>query len=196
MKARLLFTILLIIGTGVVFASSALDQITDTRTASGFYGVVINTPANVILTQGDVPSVKLEGEKQVISAITTNVQNGALVINGNNNRPVNIYITVSDLSLVEVNGSARVYANGVINSDILLLKVNGTGSIRMDVRTLTIGMVVKGSGKIITSGSTGESFSKVYGSGNIYCSNLDAYSVSRTTQPEQAALRNRLSLHQ
>jgi hypothetical protein len=37
----------------------------------------------------------------------------------------------------------------------------------MDVRTLTVGMIVKGNGKIIVSGSTGDCFSRVIGQGSI-----------------------------
>jgi hypothetical protein len=197
MKARLLFAMILVSITGYAFANNESTELTtDLRTASNFYGVIINTSANVIISQGEISSVKIEGEKKAVDEITTSVNNGALSISGNNNRPVTIYLTVNDLSMVEVNGSARVYANGVINSDMLLLKVNGNGSIRMDVRTLTIGMIVKGSGKIIASGSTGESFSKVFGTGNIYCSNLDSFASDRKVVPASGGSRARLSLHQ
>ncbi|MBL0104510.1 MAG: DUF2807 domain-containing protein [Bacteroidetes bacterium] len=197
MKARLLFALILVSITGYAFANNESSELTTSlRTASNFYGVIINTPANVIISQGENTGIKIEGEKHAVAEITTSVNNGALVISGTNNRAVTIYLTVNDLSMVEVNGSARVYANGVINSDMLLLKVNGSGSIRMDVRTLTIGMIVKGSGKIIASGSTGQSFSKVFGSGNIYCSNLDSFDSARTTTPASGGSRSRLSLHQ
>ena len=128
----------------------------------------------MILSQGETNSIRIEGEKNTVKDISTKIENGSLIIDGNNKHAVTIHVTVQDISLVEVNGDAKVYANGRINSDILLLKVNGSGSIRMDVRTLTVGMIVKGKGKIIVSGCTGDSFSRVIGQGAIYADNLDA----------------------
>ena len=59
------------------------------------------------------------GDRRTVSEVSTEVENGALVINGDNTRPVNVYVTVNDLNLVEVNGNAKVYANQVINSDLV-----------------------------------------------------------------------------
>ena len=115
-------------------------------------------------------------QKQDQKKIKTSVENGALVITGENAKPLNIYITAEELNLIEINGSARMFARGTISSDILLLKLNGDGSMKLNVRTLTVGMIVKGNGKIIVSGSSGESFSRIYGNGNISAKSLDTFS--------------------
>ncbi len=175
MKTKLFFAALLLTITGYAFASSDSSELTtDLRNFNNFSGLILNTPANVILSQGETNSIRIEGEKNMVKDISTKIENGSLIINGHNNHAVTIHVTVQDINLVEVNGDAKVYANGLINSDILLLKVNGSGSIRMDVRTLTVGMIVKGKGKIIVSGSTGDCFSRVIGQGSIYADNLDA----------------------
>ena len=181
MKTKLFFAALLLSLTGYAIPSSDSSEFaTDSRNINSFSGLIVNTSANVILSQGETNSVRIEGEKAMVKDITTNIENGSLVIAGHNNHAVTVYVTVEDISLVEVNGDAKIYANGLINSDILLLKVNGSGSIRMDVRTITVGMIVKGTGKIIVSGSTGDSFSRVIGQGSIYADNLDASKIDRT----------------
>lgn len=181
MKTKLFFAALLLSLTGYAIPSSDSSEFaTDSRNINSFSGLIVNTSANVILSQGETNSVRIEGEKAMVKDITTNIENGSLVIAGHNNHAVTVYVTVEDISLVEVNGDAKIYANGLINSDILLLKVNGNGSIRMDVRTITVGMIVKGSGKIIVSGSTGDSFSRVIGQGSIYADHLDASKIDRT----------------
>ncbi len=109
--------------------------------------MVVNTPANVILQQGEKSSIRFEGEQRDVNKVTTAIENGSLVISGNNKNSLTIYVTIGELNLIEVNGNARVYSSQVINSDMLLLKVNGAGSIRLDVRSLSLGMIVKGSGK-------------------------------------------------
>lgn len=139
-----------------------------------FYGLIINNNSNVILKQGEKNSVRIEGEKSSTRKVKTDIQNGALVINGGNDQ-VNIYITVKDISLIELNGAGKVFGMGTINSDILLLKVNGSGSMKIDVQSLKVAMIVKGEGKLFVSGSTGECFIKEYGRGKIYANGLHAY---------------------
>ncbi len=186
MKTKFFLAVILLTLTGYAFASSDSSELaTDSRNINNFSGLIVNTTANLILTQGESNSVRIEGEKNMVKDISTKIENGSLIISGENNHAVTIYVSVVDISLVEVNGNAKIYANGLINSDILLLKVNGSGSIRMDVRTLTVGMIVKGSGKIIVSGSTGDSFSRVLGQGSIYADNLDARRIDRTTSGPQ-----------
>jgi formylmethanofuran dehydrogenase subunit C len=92
------------------------------RNINNFSGLIVNTPANVILSQGETNSIRIEGEKNTVKEISTKIENGTLIINGHNNHAVTIHVTVQDISLVEVNGDAKVYANGLINSDILLLE--------------------------------------------------------------------------
>ena len=58
---------------------------------------------------------------------------------------------------------------------MLLLKVVGNGSINVDVRSLTLGMIVRGNGKIYVKGSTGDSFTRITGNGRVMAVNLDSY---------------------
>ncbi|MBL0064228.1 MAG: DUF2807 domain-containing protein [Bacteroidetes bacterium] len=180
------------------------DLVSDLRTPGNFYGLVVNTNANVILSQGNETSLRVEGDRRLINSIHTEVLNGALIISGTNNRPVTIYVTIEDINLIEINGSGKVFASQPLNSDMLLLKVNGNGSIKLDVRALALGMIVKGSGKIIASGSVGESFVRVFGKGNVYSQGLDSFSTDELTastanwnqDPSKGAKRNLLNLHQ
>lgn len=153
------------------------DFVSDLRTPGKFYGLVLNTNANVILTQGSEVGLRVEGDRRLINSIHTEVLNGALIISGTNNRPVTVYVTIEEINLIEINGPGKVFSNQPVNSDMLLLKVNGSGSIKMDVRALALGMIVKGTGKIIASGSVGESYVRVFGKGNVYAQGLDSYST-------------------
>ena len=180
------------------------ELISDLRTPGNFYGLVLNTNANVILTQGTETALRVEGDLRLIKSIRTEVLNGALVISGTNNRPVTVYVTMEEINLIEINGAGKVFSSQPVNSDMLLLKVNGTGSIKLDVRALALGMIVKGTGKIIASGSVGESFVRVFGKGNVYAQGLDTNSVNELSatnvtwkqEPSRSEKRNLLNLHQ
>jgi uncharacterized protein YpmS len=173
---RLLLAAALFLMSACNTAFGGTSELVSTESkAADFYGLVVNANANVILSQGETCSVKVEGDRRAVAEVSTRVENGALVINGDNTRPVNVYVTVGEINLVEVNGNAKVYANQIIDSDLLLLKVNGNGSIKMEVRSLSLGMIVKGNGRIVASGSTGDSFVRVYGNGSVSARNLDAF---------------------
>jgi formylmethanofuran dehydrogenase subunit C len=207
MKTQTLLAAILLALTACASAANgeAAINTSNVHELDNFYGLVINSPANVILEHGDKSSIRFEGEQKDLNRVNTHMENGSLIISGNNHKPLNIYVTVGELSLIEVNGSARVYSRDIINSDMLLLKVNGSGSIRLDVRSLSLGMIVKGSGKIYASGSTGSSFARVYGNGQVYSTGLDAFiateekndgnSASRTSIRKDQSTRPTLNLH-
>ena len=169
---------------------SANDVKTIDGITGNFFGLIVNTSANVILTQGEKSSIKMEGQKSEINKVDIKLKDGALVITGDNTTPVTIFITVEELNLIEINGNAKVYAQDMISSDILLLKVNGDGSIRMDVRTLSLGMIVNGSGKIMVSGSTGDSFTRIIGTGKVIGQNLDAFHTREDLSSINASSEN------
>jgi hypothetical protein len=122
--------------------------------------------------------VSVEGDLVNVREVETKVVNGALVIGSGSLRNVNVYVTVTDVSLLQVNGNGVINAKTLIYSDVLLLKVNGNGIINADVRALSVGMVINGGGKIIARGSTGDRYIRVKGDGQVYAANLDAVSGS------------------
>lgn len=201
MKTSLIISAVLIGVSALTFAANESSELTSSSYDPGkFYGLIVNSNANIILTQGDQNSIRLEGSKHELKNVKATIENGALTINGGNNYPVNIYITAEELNLIEINGSARIFTSGSFNSDILLLKVNGDGSMKIDVRALTVGMIVKGSGKIIVSGSSGESYVRIFGTGNIYTDHLDSFSFSEERialkESKSVAKKATLKLHQ
>ena len=150
-------------------------SVSENRTInSDFFGVILKTNAQVILSQGDEASVRVEGSVENVASVKTTIENGALVIDGNNKFPVTIFVTIDEISLIEVNGNGKIFSNQLINSDMLLLKVSGSGTINVEVRTLSLGMIVKGNGKIYAKGSTGDSFIRVTGNGQVMTRNLDS----------------------
>lgn len=200
MKTSVIIAAVLTGVTALTFASSESNVSTASFDPGKFYGLVINSNANVILTQGEENTIRVEGDKKDLKNITAEVENGALVVRGENKYPVNIYVSAEELSLIEINGSARLFGSGSLSSDILLLKINGNGSMKIDIRALTVGMIVKGTGKIIVSGSSGDSYSRIMGTGTILTDGLDTFNLTE----ERIALsddtknkkRSTLKLHQ
>src|SRR6187402_2974261 len=118
--------VILSLATKMIAAESAANEFTAIdRSLGSFYGLVVNTHANVIITQGEKTSIRMEGRKKDLEKIDASISNGSLVLNGTNTAAVTIYVTVSEINRVEVNSTARVFSSEIISSDVLLLKVNG-----------------------------------------------------------------------
>ena len=179
-KSKFVAVVMLSLATFVFAGCESASAITsENRTVcADFFGLILRSNANVILSQGKETSVRIEGDARNISSIETSLDNGALVISGKNETPVTIYITMNDINLIEVDGNGKIYSNDIINSDMLLIKVIGNGSINVDIRSLSLGMIVRGNGKIYVKGSTGDSFTRITGSGKVVSMNLDSFKTT------------------
>lgn len=206
MKTR--FTLVALVAMAM---STVLLGCTSTTAASSeirsidqnFYGIILNGNANVYLTQGEFNAVRLEGMNENTEEVTTSVSNGALVINAGGLRNVNVYVTMSDISLIQVNGAGIIRSTSPLASDMLLMKISGSGIISADVRALSVGMVINGGGKIYARGVTGDSFVKVKGNGQVISMNLDTLRQSASLEAVNTEVSNArrkshraLSLHQ
>jgi uncharacterized protein YpmS len=193
MKTKLMFVAVMMSLTTFAFAgceSSAAAISSENRMINeNFFGLILQTDARVILSQGEETSVRIDGDPKSVSSIQTTIENGALVIKSNSEAFVTIYVTVNDINLIEVDGNGKISGNQLINSDMLLLKVVGAGTINLDVRALSLGMIVKGNGKIYAKGSTGDSYVRVVGNGKVISMNLDTLRTSIEPNTESAMVK-------
>jgi hypothetical protein len=175
MKTSILIVAAVLGITAFSFSSNESNEMqTDVFNPGEFYGLISSANANIIIEQGEKHSIKIVGTHNQLSNIHTRVVDGALLIEGNENAPVTIYLTAEDLSLIEVNGNSKALVNGIVNSDILLLKAGDNGSIKADIRALKVGLIAKGKGRLIVSGTCGDCFTRISEKGNINTSFLDA----------------------
>ena len=92
-----------------------------------FDNIVVNGDMDIVLIES--PSVQLEvkGEQQHQQSVKHYVRNKTLYILGKANRgttrPV-VYVSIRNLKYIEVNGKSNVSSKGVLNSDILKVRIN------------------------------------------------------------------------
>jgi len=180
--SQVMKTNLIIVAFAIAVMTSTVFGCSDANAVSSeirlvnqnFYGIILNGNANVYLSQGDANSVTVQGKRENVDEVTTSVSNGMLVINSGDLRNVTIYVSMTDINLLQVNGNGVINAQTTINSDMLLMKVLGDGIINADVRTLSLGTIINGNGKIYVHGITGDSFVKIKGDGKVVTANLDS----------------------
>jgi hypothetical protein len=154
----------------------ALAQTRETRKVETFTKISFRLPGKLYLKQGSSLKVELEGNKEVLNKIETEVDGGRLIIgreekwfdwNWSDNDRIIVYITVPTIEGVSVSGSGDVIGQGKITANALNLNVSGSGSLQLDADAGDVEADVSGSGRIDFKGKCKSFDSDVSGSGGV-----------------------------
>jgi hypothetical protein len=150
------------------------DVVTDFRVVSTFDAVEVNGDFEVYLTQGSGQEVRLEGQDNVLDAITTKIDGRELEIkfkpfvNVRSHKPIRVYITNPTLTSLELSGSSRAEGRTPWTVDNLHLKLSGSGSVALEVREANaLDSRISGSGSMRLSGDAEDFESEISGSGDV-----------------------------
>jgi hypothetical protein len=140
------------------------NVISETRDASGFNAINLEYPAEVLITQGKVESVKIEAEDNLLPGLKTQVKNGALEIFYkkssdqfvNPTKPVVITIVVKDLANVDFSSAGKLTING-LKTENLDVSLNGAGNLELnDINIKKLSVDLSGAGSMSASGTAGD----------------------------------------
>lgn len=158
-------------------ATGTISQNRETRSVSTFTRIAFRIPGKLILRQGSPQKVELEGDRELLSKIETDVDGDKLSV-GRENRwmnwnwgkqdRVNVYITVANIEGLSVSGSGDLVGEGKFSAGDLKLAVSGSGSLQIEVAsTGDIEANVSGSGRLQVGGTCKGFESDVSGSGRV-----------------------------
>jgi hypothetical protein len=149
----------------------------ETRKVDSFTKISFRFPGKVYLTQGSPQKVEVEGSKEVLEELETEVESGRLVIgrpgkwmdwNWDDDDRVTVYITVPNIEALSVSGSGDMLGQNTINAENLNLNVSGSGSLFLDIEAKgDVEADVSGSGDIELKGKCRRFDSDVSGSGKV-----------------------------
>ena len=121
-----------------------------------FSGISLNIGANVYLSQGETHNVRIEADEDVMNKIITEVKDEVLIIKCDkslhSSKDINIYITMTELKLIEVNGSGDITCQDSFNSDNIAIEINGSGDVSLFGRAENQAIEINGSGDIKSFG--------------------------------------------
>ncbi len=145
---------------------------TETRHVSGFSKIELNGVGTLNISQGDQENLQIEGDDNILPLITSEVNNGTLVIGIKKGYSINptaglVYtLTVKDLSQVELNGLGDVDMDGLQTEGLaVLVKGSGNANIR-NLSAKTLRIEIAGLGDITISGEVETQTVTISGSGN------------------------------
>jgi len=170
-----IFIAVLVIITLVLTACNAVrgsgNVETEERTVSGFSGIDLSGSGEVTVTQGEVESLTIEAEDNLIPLIETEVRNGTLVIGPKDNtalmptKPIRFLVSMPNIDNLAVSGSGEIFAESV-TTDNLELDINGSGDIDIEqLRAESLTADISGSGNLTLAGAVTEQRIDIGGSG-------------------------------
>ncbi len=137
---------------------------TETRQLPAFNGIDLAGVSTVTVHVGATQMVVVRADDNLIKRITTDVQGGTLVVgehgNFSNNRPLNVDITVPNLTNATLRGSGIIRIDGV------------------HAGRFTVGL--PGSGVLTVTGVVANLDANLLGSGDLQLQNLAAHDVTAT----------------
>lgn len=164
------FVIALLLGSGSAVGQSTVKE---DRNESGFTKVSFGISGNMYISIGNEFKVTLEGDKDDLEDIITEVSGGRLVVKKENwrmnyNEKVNVYITMPELEGLGVSGSGKAEIKDAVKTNNLSLSVSGSGKLyTSEVSVSDLKCSISGSGDIITGGGTASRADlSISGSGN------------------------------
>lgn len=177
-KMNLIFYLMICLSSSGCSLNGSGSVITESRSVGTFNGIELKCAANVYLTQGKEESVKVEAEDNLIQYISTTVNDNELIIkedkNLKYNRPVNVYITVREICLLDLSGTGNIVMRNVFNCSSMNFRLSGSGDIRAMVMTNNLKATVNGSGSMNINGRAKSIDVRVNGSGNVAADGLKA----------------------
>lgn len=135
--------------------------VTETRNVDDFSAIEVDYPAEIIVTQGDKASVKVEAEDNVLPGLKTRVRNGALEIyykaedglHVNPSKLVKITIVVTDLNNVHFDSAGELNVNG-LETDKLKVSLSGAGNLILtEIAVESLDVNLSGAGSMTSSGT-------------------------------------------
>lgn len=149
--------------------------VSETRSLPSFSKITLDVSADIYLTQDSVQSVTIKAQENILDILDTKVSGGRLEIDFDrncvkNHDQINIYVTVPNISEIDIKGSGDVIGLGPISVNTLNFDINGSGSIQMPAITAnSIGIDISGSGDATFAGDSTVNFLdiNINGSGDI-----------------------------
>lgn len=160
--------------------------VTNDRTLPDFEEIESSIPGNVYLREGSEQSVTIEGPREYVEAVETEVQRGVLKMKIRNNTSflhsgrLRVHITIPEYRSVVSMGSGNIYGEHTFNSPRLELRLTGSGNMEMEkLKADNVRCELTGSGNLkVEDGTTDNLDVRVTGSGNFNARDFHSKTVN------------------
>ncbi|MGD9056238.1 MAG: head GIN domain-containing protein [Desulfobacterales bacterium] len=158
------------------------DVVTEERQLPEFKTIKLKGIGRVSLTQGQMHSIGIQTDDNIMPLIETEVHADQLVISqGNYNlRPTTLEfnVTVAHLKGIAISGSGEVMGKSRFVSEDFYAKISGSGDVVLELDVKDLQTDISGSGSMNLAGQTNRHNASISGSGKINAFDMPARNVS------------------
>lgn len=161
----------------VLVSLSAFSQKREKRDHKNFTRVSFGLPGKIHVKQASSWSVEISADPEDLERIETKLEGEKLVIrtrpslsgrwNWNYEDEPEVWVSLPEVEGLSVNGSGELTGEGRFTTGPMEVRVNGSGSAKVDLESAAVAIGVSGSGKIRVSGNMSAVDASVSGSGTI-----------------------------
>ncbi len=156
----------------------------ETRAVANFTRLTLRLPATVTLSQGATESLSIMTDDNLLPLMSTRVENGDLLIEGDKNRgfsskkEIKIRLVVKSLNGLKIEGSGDVFGDQ-LKSDKLDIAITGSGDVKFKaIRADQFKIGIVGSGDVAIDTVESKSLeSSITGSGDVKLGGVQAGQV-------------------
>ncbi len=156
---------------------------TETRNVTGFTGIKLSLPASVQIRQGNLESVVIETDDNILPLVETIVEDGQLKIrpleknSSFRTKTLNVTINAKTVESIAAAGSGNVRADGV-KADTLKISIAGSGDVQIKaIEAATLKVSIAGSGDLTVGGKATNLEASIAGSGEVKAAKLETQSA-------------------
>lgn len=183
---KLVFALLLCFGSLSAFAQAT----SETRTVGEFNSVHVSSAIFLELTQGDAPSVVIEGDSKYLINIKTDIENGVLSISIDGYKSdvdVKAHVTVKNLTGIEASSASSVTSTNTLTTDTLRISNSGAASIDINIANAKTKVTGSGASSTKLTGTSGTLDATVSGAASLKAYGLIADKVTISTSGASSA---------
>lgn len=146
--------------------------VSQARPVGTYSGIQVTNVAKVFVMQDTLESLRIEADDNIMDSVATSVNNGMLVVGlkdgSYNNVTVRVYASMKSIKRLESRGAADFSATNSIQTDSIVCRIVGAGSITLSGRTNYEVVEIVGAGDVHNFNLVSSScFASISGVGNI-----------------------------
>jgi hypothetical protein len=168
----------LFILTGISVFSGKAQQ---TRIVGDFSGIKAGDSFEIVLSQSDANTLKVDAPEGIQSQIKTEVKDGILSITTEGNlksdKEIKLLIGVKSLSSLEISGAAEIQSENQLVCDKISIESSGAGEINLDLKAADVKTLISGAGDVTLKGFAQNLDASVSGAGDLKAVNFEAEKV-------------------
>jgi hypothetical protein len=152
----------------LIFSTSCTDLIdgvsgngnvaTETREVADFSKISAGGAFEIFLEQGNTEALTIDADENLLPLINTNVSNGVLEIASQrpirNASTLNVFITIKDISAIDVSGACSVISKNTLDLEDLVLEGSGATFVDLVLNSRSFSADLSGANEVRVSGET------------------------------------------